>query len=69
MIILKRAAGTYLGWRVDAPAEPGIALIFYGGVEIAKDVITQILGGEPTRNGENDHRIGCSGEGIVRCMN
>jgi cation diffusion facilitator family transporter len=48
MIIVSALAGTYLGWRVDAPVGILVSIfIFYGGVKIAKDVITRILGGEP----------------------
>ncbi len=67
MIILSALAGTYLGWRVDAPAGILVSLfIFYGGVKIAKDVITQILGGEPDPElVKTITAIVCAGEGIV----
>ena len=67
MIILSTLAGTYLGWNVDAPAGIAVSLfIFYGGVKIAKDVTTLILGGEPDPElVKKITAIVCAGEGIV----
>ncbi len=48
MIVASAFFATRYGWNVDAPAGIIVSLfIFYGGVKIAREVVTLLLGGRP----------------------
>ncbi len=48
MIVASAFFATRYGWNVDAPAGVVVSLfIFYGGVKIAREVVTLLLGGRP----------------------
>lgn len=66
-IVLSAFFATRYGWNVDAPAGILVSLfIFYGGVKIAREVVTLLLGGRPDPElMKKIEREVLSGEGIA----
>jgi len=66
-IVLSAFFATRYGWNVDAPAGILVSLfIFYGGVKIAREVVTLLIGGRPDPElMKKIEREVLSGEGIA----
>jgi cation diffusion facilitator family transporter len=67
VILVSAAMGQRFGWNVDAPAGILVSLfILYGGIKIAREVVTQLLGGRPDPElARKISQMVLSGEGIV----